>query len=83
MVRPVIDVAADARESLRRSRSAEIRELEIETVDERLVLRGIVSSFYHKQLAQELVRKAVVGLEISNAVCVEYLVEHDAPDWLT
>ena len=49
---------------------------------ERLVLRGIVGSFFHKQLAQELLRNAVEDLEIANAISVEYRACDDAPDWL-
>ena len=49
----------------------DLRDLVVEQSDEGLVLRGSVSSFYHKQLAQEIVR-AVAGREVDvvNAIVV-------------
>jgi hypothetical protein len=40
-----------------------------------VVLQGRVSSFYHKQLAQELVRSAIDGAEVINAIRVIYSAE--------
>jgi hypothetical protein len=37
-----------------------------------VVLHGRVGSFYHKQLAQELVRSATDGAEVVNAIHVVY-----------
>ena len=39
------------------------RDLVVEEGEDALVLRGSVSSFYHKQMAQEVVR-AVAGREV-------------------
>lgn len=41
----------------------DLRDLVVEEGEEALVLRGSVSSFYHKQMAQEIVR-AVAGREV-------------------
>lgn len=55
-----------ARKALRKSRIRELRELAVEQCGDAVALHGRVSSFYHKQLAQELVRNAVNGTEIMN-----------------
>ena len=82
MAQQLIDVVAHAKEALRHSALADIRNLEIELDGERLVLSGTVGSFFHKQLAQELLRNAVEDFEIANAIGVEYRANDDAPDWL-
>ena len=41
-------------------------------VDGCVVLRGSVDSFYHKQLAQELVKMAIEGVEVINEIHVDY-----------
>jgi hypothetical protein len=45
-----------AKAVLRRSNIVDLRRLVVERERQVVVLRGPVSSFYHKQLAQELVR---------------------------
>jgi len=46
---------------LQASAYAELRELRVETAEpRRLVLHGAVHSFYHKQLAQELLRNLAI-----------------------
>jgi hypothetical protein len=46
----------DAQTALRTSPFYDLRELKIEELDDqRLIIRGMVGSFYHKQLAQEVV----------------------------
>jgi hypothetical protein len=46
----------EAQSALSSSPFYDLRELTVEELDDRrLVLRGMVSSFYHKQLAQEVV----------------------------
>jgi len=53
---PLLDVVQPrAQSALSGSPIFELRNLQIETLDETLVLYGCVSSFYHKQLAQEVV----------------------------
>jgi hypothetical protein len=49
-------VLHEAQAALQASPLYDLRELKVEETDgQRLVLRGMVSSFYHKQLAQEVV----------------------------
>ena len=55
-----------------RSRIYDLRRLNVDQDGEAVVLRGRVSSFYHKQLAQELVRNATEGAEVVNAIRVIY-----------
>jgi hypothetical protein len=59
-----------AKSSLSRSRISEIRQLEIHEYQDRIVIRGRVSSFYHKQLAQELIRLEIGAAAIDNEVRV-------------
>jgi hypothetical protein len=66
------DVACQAKAMLAKSRIFDLRCLDVEQDGECVVLRGRVASFYHKQLAQELVRVAVDGAEVVNAISVEY-----------
>lgn len=68
----VDDAARLAKAALLRSRIYTLRRLHVATDGETLVLRGRVESFYHKQLAQELVRTAVEGIEVYNAISVVY-----------
>ena len=48
-----------------------LRELQVEHVDESLMLSGRVDSFYHKQLAQEMVRAVSDGMPVINSLDVE------------
>jgi hypothetical protein len=66
MAQRVIDSVVHAKESLQRSKIADLRQLEVAPDGERILLTGTVSSFYHKQLAQEVVRNCVAGREITN-----------------
>lgn len=69
------DIADRAQEALLRSRIFDLRRLAVDQEGEAVVLRGRVSSFYHKQLAQELVRTAIDGVEVVNAISVVYGVD--------
>jgi osmotically-inducible protein OsmY len=51
----------------------ELRALQVEYRDGTLLLSGHVSSFYHKQLAQEVVRAVCEGVKLVNSVQVECL----------
>jgi hypothetical protein len=53
-----------AQTALRDSPVCELRELRVETCDGALVISGTVSSFYHKQLAQEVVRTVCKDCEV-------------------
>lgn len=69
------DAAARARQALSRSRIYDLRRLNVDQDGEAVVLRGRVSSFYHKQLAQEVVRNAIDTVEVINAIRVIYSAE--------
>lgn len=49
----------------------ELRDLQVEQHDGTLQISGRVSSFYHKQLAQEVVRSVSKGIEVVNLLQVE------------
>ena len=62
----------EAQSALNASPLYDLRELTVEeAADRRLVLRGMVSSFYHKQLAQEMVRAVSDGMPVINSLDVE------------
>ena len=60
-----------ARQALENSSIRELRLLEVEESDGQIVISGRVGSFYHKQLAQELVRSAIKDCDLTNTVCVD------------
>ena len=64
--------ASRAKAVLKRSRIFDLRALEVEELDDALVLRGTVDSYYHKQLAQELVKMSLDGVEVVNEILVDY-----------
>ena len=68
------DVQAKAQQALSASSVYALRELTVERDEETLVITGQVCSFYHKQLAQEMVRQAVeqidVEVEVINSISV-------------
>jgi hypothetical protein len=66
------NAAAQAKAALLCSRIYTLRKLHVEPAGESIVLRGRVESFYHKQLAQELVRTAIEGVEVVNVIQVVY-----------
>lgn len=66
------NVARQARIALDRSRIYVLRRLSIQQDGDALILSGRVDSFYHKQLAQEVVRAATDGMEVENAISVVY-----------
>lgn len=74
------DVASHAKAALACSRIFDLRRLVVEQDGDCVVLRGRVDSFYHKQLAQELVRGAIDGAEVVNAIHVNYRPS-DKLDW--
>jgi len=53
-----------AQTALRNSPLCELRDLRVEKRDGALVISGTVSSFYHKQLAQEAVRAVCKDCEV-------------------
>ena len=66
------EAATQAKAALGRSSIFDLRRLVVEQDGDCVVLRGRVGSFYHKQLAQELVRSAIDGPEVINAINVVY-----------
>jgi osmotically-inducible protein OsmY len=65
------DLHARAQAALANSPFFELHELQVEQRDGTLFISGNVSSFYHKQLAQEVVRSVCNGIEVSNSIQVE------------
>ncbi len=64
------DVQAKVQQALSKSPVYALRELVVESEGETLVISGSVSSFYHKQLAQEMVRHVAAHLEVVNTINV-------------
>ncbi len=68
-------LASAAEERARRALSASpiyaLRELQVEEIDEALTISGRVSSFYYKQLAQELVRSVAMDTQVVNRLSVD------------
>ena len=60
----------EARAVLQDSPVFALRSLGVEQVDDNLILSGTVSSFYYKQLAQEVIRTVANGLGVINSVQV-------------
>ena len=65
-----------AQAALTNSPFYELRELQVGQRNGALLISGCVSSFYHKQLAQEVVRSVCAGIEVVNSIRVE--LEEDA-----
>ena len=89
LVRPVQalpqdHLASQAKAVLGRSRIFDLRCLDVEQEAGCVVLRGSVDSFYHKQLAQELVKTHIDGVEVLNEIHVDYSSDRstDDCDWL-
>jgi hypothetical protein len=55
----------------------ELRQLLVEQRDGTLLISGCVSSFYYKQLAQEVVRSVCANIEINNTVSVVWDQDKD------
>ncbi len=70
----VSDIIDQVRSALAKSPIQELRTLQVESVQDALVLSGTVSSYYHKQLAQELVRSFCerIGFSLMNRIKVEW-----------
>lgn len=66
-----------ARTALTESSIYVLRKLQIDRDGDALIMRGRVDSYYHKQLAQELVKAAVDGVEVINALSVVYTPKAD------
>lgn len=64
------DVLAKAQQALSESTVYAVRDLEIRSDGDTLVLAGELSSFYHMQVAQEIVRQHAEGVEVVNTIRV-------------
>ena len=67
----VTEVSERAQLALRSSPIYALRELRVERTGEALYISGSVSSFYQKQLAQELVRSVADELTVVNSIDVQ------------
>ncbi len=68
-----VGVEPKAQKALADSPVAALRELRVESIDDgSLLISGSVGTFYHKQLAQEVVRAVASGLEVINSVTVKH-----------
>jgi hypothetical protein len=72
----LVSIATRAKAVLKRSRIFDLRALVVEQEDDCVVLRGSVDSFYHKQLAQELLKTEMEGVEVINEIRVDYSRAH-------
>jgi hypothetical protein len=79
----VSEVASQAKAILSRSRIFDLRLLHVDQERDCLILRGSVDSFYHKQLAQELLKTSIDGVEVINEIDVDYYRRpiDDESDW--
>jgi hypothetical protein len=75
----VEEVQSRAQTALASSPFYELRDLQVEWRGEALLLSGCVSSFYHKQLAQEVVRSVCRDTYVINSVHVEHEEEENVP----
>jgi osmotically-inducible protein OsmY len=66
-----MDVASRAKSALAHSPIYVLREIQVETEGDTLLLQGKVDTFYHKQLAQEVVRSVAAGMRVVNSVLVD------------
>jgi hypothetical protein len=60
----------EAKSALEESPVFALRNLGVEQVGDNLILSGTVSTFYYKQLAQEVIRSVANGLGVVNDVDV-------------
>lgn len=65
------DLQSRAQSALANSPFFELHELQVEQHEGTLFISGNVSSFYHKQLAQEVVRTVCKGIEVFNSIQVK------------
>ena len=65
------DVQPRAQSALASSPVFELRYLNVEQCDDTLLISGSVSSYYHKQLAQEVVRSVCEGIDVVNSIHVK------------
>jgi hypothetical protein len=64
------DVQVRAQKALSASPVFALRELRVNHANNQLLISGLVASFYHKQLAQEVVRAVAEDVEVVNSINV-------------
>jgi len=65
------EIEPRAQSALASSPIYELRDLRVDHRGGTLLISGSVSSFYHKQLAQEVFRSVCQGIEVINSIRVE------------
>ena len=76
MSKPSVDALEQrAQSALRTSPIYDLHDLHVARNGDRLLISGTVTSFYHKQLAQEVVRAVVEGIEVVNSVDVSHTLD--------
>jgi hypothetical protein len=70
MTTTLLEATAGAAALLRDNPVNDLRRLEVTETDKELVITGIVTSYYLKQMAQEAVRPALNGRQLRNKVIV-------------
>jgi hypothetical protein len=70
------NLLARIEQSLRETGYLALRDIEILRAENLMILRGLVPSYYLKQMAQEIVRKAIGNLAIQNELDVVPRVFH-------
>ena len=71
------DVESQAKLALAKSPIQALHDLHVECDGQKLLISGSVNSFYHKQLAQEIVRLIARDLRVVNAIDVQYVDDVD------
>jgi osmotically-inducible protein OsmY len=72
MLDPAVSLAIDrAQSALVSSPIYDLRRLRVEQTDAGVIISGRVSSYYHKQLAQEVVRTVAQNLVVENRIDVD------------
>ena len=66
-----MEVENQAQAALKSSPIFALRDLRVESNGKSLLISGRVSSFYYKQLAQEVVRSVSEGLQVVNSIDVD------------
>lgn len=66
----VLDSPARAASLLRENPVNDLRRLEVMENDAEIIITGIVTSYYLKQMAQETIRPALAGRKLRNKVIV-------------
>ena len=70
MTATLLELPARAASLLRECPVNDLRRLEVSETDSEIVVSGIVTSYYLKQMAQETLRPALAGRKLRNRVIV-------------